>query len=155
MRLNYIVIPLLVLGIAVLGSSFTSIGIDSGWYSGIVKPDWTPRGSVIGAVWTIIYALAAISLLLVWNRGAHNRQFRHIIAAFILNAIIHLGWSYVFFVQNMIGFAVVVAIAMWLSVIELISTLWVVRKSAAVLLIPYAGWLMFAIILNYMIYRLN
>ncbi|MFH1047345.1 MAG: TspO/MBR family protein [Patescibacteria group bacterium] len=155
MRLNYVVIPLTVLGIAILGSAFTNVGIDSGWYDGLLKPSWTPRGGVIGAMWSIIFALGTMSLLIVWNRLAHDNTFRHFASAFLLNGLLNVSWSYVFFVQNRIGLALIIAVAMWFSVIELIVTLWPLKKIPALLLVPYAGWLVVACTLNYFIYRLN
>ena len=155
MRWNYIVIPGIVFGIAYLGSLFTQSGIDNGWYSGIIKPGWIPSGSVIGIAWTVIYSLITVSLLTVWNGLPHNDQVKRLLRSFIINGILNLSWSYVFFVQNQLGIALAIAIFMWFSTVEIIYNSWPLKKLAAVLLIPYAAWLILASVMNYVIWRAN
>jgi tryptophan-rich sensory protein len=155
MRLNYILIPAAVLGVAILGSVFTGVGISSGWYSGLLKPDWTPPGNVIGAFWTVIFVLTTVSILIVWNRCAHDSRFRHVMWAFVLNGILNAGWSYIFFVRNWMGWGVLVAVMMWLSVIELMVSLWPLKKTSSLLLLPYACWLIVASVLNFLVWRMN
>lgn len=155
MKLNYLLIPLIVVAVWLIGGSFTEVGIGSGWYAGILKPDWTPVGEIIGTAWLVIYLLVTLSLLILWNRTPHDARFRRAIVSFSLNAVLNVSWSYFFFVQHMIGVTLVLAILLWFSVLELIVVTWPVKKVSALLLVPYAAWLMFAIVLNYTVFRLN
>jgi benzodiazapine receptor len=153
MRLNYIIIPLVTLATALLGGRLTSGGM--GWYKSINLPTWTPPGAVIGAVWTVLFILAAISALLVWNRAPHDSLFWLIIAIFIVNAVLNVAWSWLFFGQHLLGGAIIEAGVLGLSVAALIIFIWPVSFIAAILLVPYFVWVAFATFLTYKVWSLN
>lgn len=153
MRLNYIIIPAITLATALLGGKLTGGGMS--WYRTIKLPSWTPPGSVIGAVWTFLFILATISALLVWNGSAHDNRFGLIIAIFIVNAILNISWSWLFFSQHLLGSAIFEAILLGLSVIILIILIWPRSIWAGGLLVPYALWVAFASFLTYKVWSLN
>jgi tryptophan-rich sensory protein len=153
MKLNYIVIPLIVFLVALAGSLITSGGMD--WYKTIRLPDWTPSGAVIGAAWTIIFILAAISVLVFWNKFPRGKKFNWIFLIFFINALLNILWSYLFFGQHLIGWAVWGAGLLGLSVILLIALIRPVSHLASVLLFPYAIWVIFATYLTYTVWNLN
>jgi len=156
MRLNYIIIPLVAFLTALSGSLLTSRAMD--WYKSITKPSWTPAGSVIGTVWTILFILGTISALIVFNsalRAENIGRFKWIIAIFIINAILNVGWSWLFFGQHLLGLAVAEAALLGLSVVALVILIWPVSILAASLLIPYAAWVFFATFLTYKVWSLN
>src|SRR3989344_391220 len=155
MKLNYFIIPLIVLSFSLLGSAFTSDGIDSGWYDSIIQPSGTQPGSVIGMSWTTIFILTAIAALIVWNTFPRSKNFRSIIQLFLMNGAVNVLWSVLFFGSHAIGAAVIVAMVIEVTVIALIVCLWPVSPRAALLLFPYAGWVFFAIYLNSIIFSLN
>lgn len=150
-----LIIPAVTIGVASLGSSLTASGMD--WYRGINLPSWTPPGSVIGTVWTVIFILATISAILARNYpGAkHAKRIPLIMAAFVLNAVLNVAWSWLFFRLHLIGWAVWEALLLEASVIALIILIRPVSVVAARLLIPYAAWVAFASFLTFMIWRLN
>ncbi len=154
MRRNYFVIPGIVAAVSVIGSRFTTQGMD-GWYEQLVLPPWTPPGSVIGVVWTTIFILAAISALLWWNRPQREFRRRVVLIAFIANAVLNVGWSAVFFTLHRTEAAVVVAALLAFSVAVLMYLLWPISRLSSVLLAPYAGWVTFATYLNYVIVTMN
>jgi len=155
MKLNYIVIPLITILVAVLGNLFTSSGIDSGWYDSITKPAWTPAGSIIGAVWTLLFILATISALIVWNKAPRSRRFWWIVGVFLINAVLNVFWSFLFFNQHLLGAAIWEAGLLGLSVVALVVLIWPISRLASALLIPYAAWVFFAAYLTYSIWALN
>lgn len=154
MKLNYFIIPLVTVLVAVLGSRFTVQSL-SGWYKSLNLPSIAPPGGFIGAVWTILFILATISALLVWNKFPHDTRFYWIIAIFILNAVLNFGWSWLFFGQHQIFAAIFEAGALGLSVLALVVLIWPESVLAASLLIPYAVWVFFATYLTYSIWSLN
>ncbi len=157
MRLNYAAIPLVTIGVAVLGSYITGGNME--WYQTLNLPSFTPPGQTIGAAWTAIFILATISALLVWNGPAGPRQAQTernwIMAAFGLNGVLNLGWSYLFFGQHLIGPAVLESAALGLSVVLLISLIRTRFRLAAWLLAPYLVWVAFATYLTYAVWTLN
>ncbi|MCX6647474.1 MAG: tryptophan-rich sensory protein [bacterium] len=152
-RLNFLLIPLFTILVAVSGSIVTSSGMD--WYRTIMLPSFTPPGPVIGLVWTVIFILATISALIFWNIhkpwGKLNRGIGFVatIALFIINGILNFYWSFLFFHQHNIYFAVYEAVALDLTVIGLIALIWPKSKWAAFLLLPYALWGAFASFLTW------
>ncbi|HTY39939.1 MAG TPA: TspO/MBR family protein [Candidatus Paceibacterota bacterium] len=156
MSWSYILIPLLTLAVSLGGSSFTSGGIGSGWYDKLVKPSWTPPGWVIGIVWTTIFILAAISAILVWNGMPRSNVFWFIIMLFLLNGLLNVFWSYLFFgAPHALGWATLEAAVLDLSVIALVVLIWPFSRLAAGLLMPYAAWVAFATYLTSVVWHLN
>lgn len=153
MKLNYFIIPLIIFIVAVLGSWLTGSGLD--WYKSIKLPSWTPPGSLIGAVWTIIFILSATSALIFYNLASHGSRFFWIIFLFILNTVLNVGWSYLFFRGHLIGPAVIEAALLDFSVIGLVILIWPISRLASLLLLPYAGWVAFATYLTYIVWSLN
>jgi len=153
MKLNYIIIPLIVFLVAFAGSLITSGGMD--WYKTINLPAWTPLGSVIGAVWTTIFILSAISALIVWNRFPRGRRFSWVFIIFGINALLNIFWSYLFFGKNLLDFAFWEAGFLFISVVLLIILIRPVSRLAAILLYPYAIWGAFATYLTYTVWMLN
>lgn len=150
----YILSPLFYICIALAGRIFTSKGIYP-WYQTIAKPTYTPPGSVIGFMWTVIYTLTAISLIIFTNNAKGKSGFWPIIGLYIANGIINAAWSYIFFTKHLLGLAVIDA---GLIVVTVLFLMVVVRNhsaAASLLLIPYLGWVSFATFLTYVIYEIN
>lgn len=153
MKLNYIIIPLLVVAVSVTGSYFTSGGME--WYATISLPSWTPPGSVIGAVWTFIFILTAISIIIVWNKSERDDRFYFILTLFIVNGILNIGWSFIFFGMHWIAVAFFEAVLLGLTVLALIILIKPVNRLASLLLLPYFLWVSFASYLTYTIWQMN
>ena len=152
--LHYIISPLFYLGIALAGRVLTAQGLTN-WYPYIVKPSYTPPGSVIGAVWTLIFILSAISLILFVNSGKGNHAFWTVIGVFVLNGILNAAWSYLFFAKHSIGLAFIDAVLIGITVGLIMIMVWPYSKASALLLLPYLCWVSFASYLTYDIYTLN
>jgi len=153
MKLNFILIPLITLVVAVIGSMITSRNMD--WYRHLQLPDFTPPGWIIGIVWTVLFILATISALIVWNGTTHQGIFTIIISIFIINAILNVGWTYIFFGQHILYLAIWEAITLCLSTIALAVLIWPYSSTASYLLWPYALWTGFASVLTISIWQLN
>ena len=154
MKLNYVIIPFITIFVAWLGGQFTTSGVGS-WYTMIRKPSWTPPGSIIGLVWTIIFILATVAALMVWNSVMADSKRGVIAAAFVLNAALNVLWSLLFFRLHLVGTAVLEAGFLGLSVVLLIILCWPVSRFASALLVPYAAWVGFATYLTSVVWQLN
>ncbi|UCF87084.1 MAG: tryptophan-rich sensory protein, partial [Nitrospiraceae bacterium] len=152
--IHYILSPLFYLSIAMAGRIFTTAGVHS-WYPGLVKPDFTPPGSIIGIVWTVIYILSALSLILFVNAARGKSSLYPVISLYAINGILNALWSYIFFTRHMLGLAVVDAVLIGITVALIIVFVYRYSKAATLLLIPYLLWVTFASYLTYVIYRMN
>lgn len=146
-----IAIPLIVGGTS---GFFTATGVES-WYQTIARPTWNPPGWIFGPVWTTLYVMMGISLFLVWKEDASVELKKIGIALFAVQLVLNFFWSFIFFDQHQIGWALVEIAAMWVFILLTIFAFAQVNKAAAWLLVPYISWVSFATILNYTIWQLN
>lgn len=154
LKLNYFVIPAGVLLVSVLGGQVTGGNMD--WYKTLILPPIAPPGGFIGLVWTIIFILSAISLLLFWNKEKNSRVRRLAVSLFAVNGLLNIFWSVVFFGWHLIGWSIAEMVA--LNAVNLILIVWLWRKNhkfSSILLWPYFAWVGFATYLAYSIWQLN
>jgi translocator protein len=153
MKLNYFIIPLVAIIVAICGSVITTSGMQ--WYANIKLPSWTPPGFIIGLVWTFLYVLATFSALIIWNRRRCDYRWLWTMIIFAINAVLNIFWSYLFFYKNVFYISIWEAGILGLSVLILIVLIWPRSKLSASLLVPYFLWVSFATYLNYSIWLLN
>jgi len=154
MKLNFIIIPLITLIVLLAGSYLSASGMV--WYQTLKLPQLAPPGYIIGLVWTLIFILSTISALTIWNLEPKDRRLLFmVVSLFLINALLNVGWSYLFFQLHLIAASIVEMIILNLTVIALIVKLGPISKSAAWLLSPYVIWVTFATYLAYQILLLN
>lgn len=153
-KLNHLIIVGVVALFVGAAGIFTVQGED--WYTHeLVLPPIIPPAWVFHVAWSIIGLCTALSVIITWNTFKRDALFGLIIALFIMNGILHVIHSYVFFVRHDIGNSFWVAAAVESSVLLLMILLWNRSRTAAVLLLPYALWLLFALYLNNDIWLIN
>ncbi|MBU2524700.1 tryptophan-rich sensory protein [Patescibacteria group bacterium] len=171
---NYFLIPLITILVAVIGSSFTSSGML--WYkTTIIRPELTPPNWAFPIAWNLIFVCATISALIIYNKREdenfalsllekiinlfrHKKPdliFRWIIVLFVINAILNVTWSLLFFNLHLIQASLAEMIALNGTTLALIILMWERSKTASLLLTPYAIWVGFATYLTYQIWILN
>jgi translocator protein len=152
-HLSYLVIVLCVSAVAVAGSLFTATGME--WYKCSHLPALAPPGSVIGAAWTVIYGLGALSLILWFSQSQRGPGFWLIVWVFILNGVLNVAWCWLFFYNRWALGALIEMLLLEATVLLLIGLMWPVRLASAILLVPYALWVAFATYLTFEFWRLN
>lgn len=155
-KTNYFVISGIALTTMFLGGYFTWCGMT--WYKTLNLPSITPEDWVFRSVWHIIYAFTTTAAILVFNRfkeDKRNAQFYLLMAIFCVNACAHVYWSYLFFYKHLIGYALVDALFLELTTLAILGLISHFSRGISLLLLPYALWNVFAIILNFMIWQLN
>lgn len=162
---NYVIIPLITIAVALLGSWFNTLGMQ--WYdTTLIRPDLTPPKYAFPIAWNIIFICATISALMVWNKPQFEERylvifkrkthdFNLIIGLFIANAVLNALWSLLFFTFNLIGAALIEMFFLEATIFILMWLIWRHSKIASLLLLPYLLWVGFATYLTYLIYTLN
>lgn len=140
--------------IAALGGYITVRNIPT-WYASLAKPPWTPPNWVFPIVWNILYGMIALSLWLLWDRTARSAQRTRLLQLFVVHLVLNCLWTPVFFGAHYVWTAQVIILALLGTIIGLIALSWPVKRSAALLLIPYALWVTYASTLNAGIGYLN
>ncbi len=133
---------------------FTITGVES-WYQTIQKPSWNPPSWIFGPVWTSLYIMMGIALFLIWKSPMSSDVKRTAILLFAIQLVLNFFWSFIFFNQHQIGWALVEIIALWLLILLTIFAFAKINTTAAWLLVPYISWVSFASILNFTIWKLN
>ncbi len=162
---NFVIIPLITIVVALLGSWFNSFGMP--WYqSELIRPDLAPPNYLFPIAWTTIFILATITALMVWNKPQFEERylvifkrktydFNLIIGFFIANAILNALWSLLFFTFHLIFPALIEMLILEATTLILMILIWRHSKVASLLLLPYLLWVGFATYLTYLIYILN
>jgi translocator protein len=140
--------------VAFLGSIITFPSIPA-WYVHLNKPFFNPPNWIFGPVWTILYILMGISLYIVWTKNAGDKKKENAIKIFILQLVLNLLWSLVFFGLHQPLVALIIIIILWLSIFKTIKYFSKLSKLSAQLLYPYIFWVSFASVLNFSIVILN
>lgn len=124
------------------------------WFDALAKPDFYPGASLFPIVWSILYVMMGLALALICSAwGARGRGIA--IAAFLVQFAMNLAWTPLFFGQHEITYALYLIVALNVMVLITMILFFRVRKMAALLLVPYLAWGIFAAFLNYEILQLN
>lgn len=124
------------------------------WYAGLVKPPLNPPNQVFGPVWTVLYALMALSAWIVWKTrpsACRRRGLRLFLVQLGLNCL----WTWIFFSTHQILTALADIVVLWVAILLTILTFRKMSHTAAWLLVPYLAWVTFAAYLNFEFWRLN
>lgn len=145
-------------GAAALGGLFTAKSVRT-WYKTIRKPSWNPPDWVFGPVWSVLYALMAVSAWLVQREARANPAVASegalALGAWVHQLVLNVAWSWVFFGRRQIGPGLGVLAALWSAIVETIALSSRVSKKGALLLVPYLAWTTFAGVLNFRVWQLN
>lgn len=143
----------LTVGLGGAGGFFTVSEIAT-WFVTLRKPSFNPPNYLFGPVWTLLYILMGISLYLIWKLPP-SPQRKKAITIFLIQFLLNVSWSFIFFNQHQILLALIDIVAMWGCILFTIITFAKLNKTAAWLLIPYISWVSFATLLNAAIWILN
>ncbi len=146
------------LGPLVLGTAVGLATNASGqqWYRRLAKPSWTPPDGVFGPVWTVLYLLMGLALVLVVRDREVPRGRRDLaLGTFATQLALNLAWSIVFFGARRVRLALVEIAILWAAIVATIVAFGRIRPVAGALLLPYLAWSTFAAALNAAIVRRN
>ena len=142
---------LLSLFVGGLGGAATEIGP---WYFQLQKPSWQPPDWLFGPAWTTIYILTSIAGVKAWRR-ADEVQRRYFLGALLLNLVLNLLWSLIFFTSQRPDIALLEVVPLWLSILLMVLLVRGYSPPSALLMMPYLCWVAFAAYLNWTIVQLN
>ena len=137
-----------------LGARATTPALNSRWYRRLDKPSWQPPGPIFGPVWTVIYALIAASMVTV-RRTAGDEDQAPVFVLFGANLALNLAWTLIFFRGRSPLAAGVEILVLEGTTVALVVRARRTSRLAALLLVPYALWLVFAAALTWTIWARN
>lgn len=153
LRWALVLVPLVLL-LGFVSGRVSNSGPGNVWFDALVKPGIYPPPAAFGIVWSILYVLMGLAVAMVASaRGASGRGLA--LVAFFVQLAINLSWTPVFFGLHRISLALAIIAVLDVAVIITIALFWRVRHQAALLLLPYLAWILFATALNWQFLELN
>jgi tryptophan-rich sensory protein len=126
----------------------------STFYTQLTRPHWAPPPAVFGPVWSTLYLLMAISAWLVW-RERGTARLQPALTLFVVQLCANALWSWLFFAWRMGALAFAEVLVLFVLIAITISLFWRISRLAAVLLLPYLGWVAFASALTWSVWQSN
>ncbi len=142
---------LLAIAVGGIGGAATEIGP---WYYSLVKPSWQPPDWAFGPIWTLIYITTGIAGVRAWRFG-DARQRRLFLIALLINCVLNVLWSLLFFKMQRPDLALIEVVVLWLSIVPLILLPLRYSLRSSLLMLPYLAWVSVAAYLNLTIIWLN
>lgn len=124
------------------------------FYGGLVKPDWAPPGWLFGPVWTTLYLMMGIAAWIVWKEAGWNGA-PAALSLFLAQLLCNALWSWIFFAWRRGGLALADILLLIVLIVATALGFARVRPLAALLLLPYLAWVMFATALTLTLWRAN
>jgi tryptophan-rich sensory protein len=132
-------------------SIFTEPNIPT-WYAGLNRPSIAPPNWVFAPVWTTLYIMMAVAAWRVWKvRGLKSVE----LWAWGIQLALNFAWSAIFFSLHRIGAALVEIILLDLAILYTTALFLRRDRIAAVLMLPYLAWTVFATNLTHAFWQLN
>lgn len=151
--IKLIVSLVLPLGLGSIAGIFAAPSVPE-WYATLNRPSFNPPVWIFGPVWTTLYFLMGISLFLIWKQDT-SKERNLAILVFMFQLLFNFSWSFIFFYFNMIGFALIEIILLWISIVIMLVLFYKIKPIAAYINIPYLLWVTFATVLNGSYFLLN
>lgn len=144
-----------IVGIMLLAAagSFATASSVYGWFNTLVKPSFNPPNYLFGPVWTLLYVLMGVGLYLILQSTSETK--RRALFIFVIQMVLNVAWSFIFFYFREPGWAFVEIILLWFFIISMIIVYSRINKWAAWLQTPYLAWVTFASVLNGSLWYLN
>jgi translocator protein len=143
-----------VLLLGLLSGQLAGSGADNPWFAELAKPALYPPPAVFGIVWSVLYIVMGLTAAMVASaRGARWRAAA--LTVFALQLLLNLAWSPLFFSGHRIFASLILLAVLDVAIIVTIALFWLVRPLAALLLVPYLAWALFATLLMWQFHLAN
>lgn len=146
---RFAICAVVVFAAAGYASSFTP----GPWYRTLQSPLGTPPNWVFAPVWSVLYALLAISFWWFWEQAdsklpVSGQVFRTGAVVFVVQLALNALWSQLFFGWHWMGVALVNIGLLWVLILAMILIFRRNSPLASTLLLPYLAWVGYATYLN-------
>lgn len=146
---------LCVIGAELIGSIgviFTGPNITT-WYATLNKASFNPPNFIFAPAWTVLFFLMGWAFYFIWTSSKKSKTQAY--SAFVIQFILNILWSALFFELKLPGVAFIEIIIFWFAILWTIISFYKINKGAGYILIPYLLWVTFATLLNYYVWILN
>ena len=135
-------------------SLLVGLTIDASFYERLATPSWAAPGWAFAPVTTVLYAAMGVAAWMVW-RTADTVERNAGIGWFAGQFVLSLAWTPIFFGAHAIGTAMLLLVVLFAMIAATVAAFWTVRRSAALMMLPYLGVVGYLTGLNAAIWALN
>jgi len=118
------------------------------WYHALEKPSWTPPGSTIGMIWSILYPVIAVTFAFVFMRTLQRKLPVRAAIPFAVILAANLSFTPIQFGLRDLNLAALVILIVWSSIIWMVMAIWRHHRWVALAQIPYFIWVSTATVLQ-------
>jgi len=123
------------------------------FYEQLSRPGWAPPARLFGPVWSVLYALMAVSAWLVWRKI--GLVFSAPLVLFVVQLAVNALWSWLFFRWQLGALAFAEVVLLWCLIVATMVAFYRVSPVASALLLPYLGWVTLATALAWSTWQRN
>jgi len=125
------------------------------WYSSLIKPSWAPPSWLFGPVWTVLYAIIAVTFGTVFYKAFKGALPWTVALPFALNLIFNFSFTYFQFGLKNNLLASIDIILILATLIWALTVIYPYIKWITLANIPYLLWVCFATVLQLTITWMN
>ncbi|SHJ98164.1 TspO and MBR related proteins [Clostridium cavendishii DSM 21758] len=124
-------------------------------YETLNKPWFFPPPIIFPIVWAILYILMAVAAYIIYKEKALGKNIDGALKLYLVQLILNFLWAIIFFKFNLYGIAFIELCILIIIVLIMTIKFFKINRIAGILLIPYLLWIIYAGILNFIIWTLN
>lgn len=153
MKKRYFIIPVITIAICLFMGYLVGISVKAdnfSWYNSLNRSPLNPPNIIFPIAWSILYLLMGISIAIIINKYIDEqdleikKNIKNYIFLFIIQFILNLFWTYIFFGLKSPLFGFIEIIILDILIIITIMKFKTISKAASYILIPYILWCLFA-----------
>lgn len=128
---------------------------ESQYYLELMRPSWAPPSWLFGPVWTVLYAIIAVSFGAVLVKIARGELPKSLAVPLVLNLAFNFAFTYIQFGLQNNALATVDILLVLATLIWSLVALWPHMRWFVYANIPYLLWVSFATVLQITITVIN
>lgn len=124
-------------------------------YLSRIKPAWAPETWVFGTVWSILYTIIAIVMIVLIVKVIQKKIPARVLRPFGINLFFNAIFTYLQFGLGNFELAFTDIVVVLLTIGWCMTSIWKYQKRMSIAYIPYLVWVSIATVLQYQMMILN
>ena len=125
------------------------------WYERLAKPKWTPPGSAIGTIWSVLYPVIIVTFGYVVVRVSSGHMPASVLVPVAINAVSNVAFTPIQFGLRNLVLASADILVVLITIVWCMVAFWPHAPVASLALFPYLAWVGTATVLQLSITRMN
>jgi benzodiazapine receptor len=110
------------------------------WYNALQKPSWTPPGSTIGMIWSVLYPILFVSIAFVSVQAVRRRLPWRVLIPFGVNLVSNVIFTPIQFGLRNLELAALDILIVWGSIVWMMLAVWRHYRWVTFAQVPYLLW---------------